>query len=169
MISGRRLFLRFDRSIVPGLTLGVVWFAGLSLGLWAARFYGSSVGDWIPAAVGAELTIWNGCMAALHPLFFSAFAVYFLHRFGVYLACVLRGISMGFLLGVLTAYGGIRLGGLLGFSGLFCSGILLWFLWRRLNLSPLTGDLLCASAAALAVSAVDTWAIAPLLAKMPPF
>ena len=153
MVTGSSMFFRFDRSIVPGLTLGGVWFAGVSLGLWAARFYEGPFGALAPAAVGAELRFWNACLAAVHPLFLSAFAVYFFHRFGIYLACVLRGIAMGFLLGILIGVCGLRLGFLLSFSGLCGCGILLWFLWRRLRMSPLLEDLLLAIAAADCISA----------------
>lgn len=169
MVTGSSMFSRFDRSIVPGLTLGGVWFAGVSLGLWAARFYEGPFGALAPAAIGTELTFSNACLAAVHPLFLSAFAVYFFHRFVVYLACMFRGITMGFFLGILTSIGGLRLSFLLGFSGLCGCGILLWFLWRRLGLSPLHGDLLYAIAATVAASAVDTWVIAPYLAQLPPF
>ena len=169
MLSGSSISSRFDRGIVPGLTLGGVWFAGLTLGLLAARFYGGPLGALTPAAIGSELTFWNACMAAVLPLFLSAFAVYFFHRFGVYMACGLRGIAMGFFLGVLISECGLWLGCLLSFSGLCGCGILLWFLWRRLGVSPFSGDLLCAVAAAMAVSAVDIWVIAPYLAQLPPF
>ena len=69
MLTGSSIFSRFDRGIVPGLTLGGVWFAGLTLGLWAARFYGGPLGALVPAAVGSELTFWNACMTAVLPLF----------------------------------------------------------------------------------------------------
>lgn len=168
MITGSSMFSRFDRSIVPGLTLGGVWFAGVSLGLWAARFYGGPFGALAPAVFGAELSFWNACLAAVHPLFLSAFAVYFFHRFGIYLACALRGIAMGFFLGALVAVCGLQLSFLLGFSGLSGCGVLLWFLWRRFGASPMFGDILYALAALMAVAAVDIWVIAPYLAQLPP-
>lgn len=169
MVTGSSIFSRFDRSIVPGLTLGGVWFAGVSLGLWAARFYEGPFGALAPAAIGTELTFSNACLAAVHPLFLSAFAVYFFHRFGVYLTCMFRGATMGFFLGVLISAAGLRLGFLLGFSGLCSCSVVLWFLWRRFGASPMLGDLLYALAALLAAAAVDTWVIAPYVAQLPPF
>ena len=156
-----------DRSMIPGLILGGVWFAGVSLGLWAARFYGDSVGGLGLTAGRAELSFLGACRGSVLPLFLSAAAVFMFHRCGAYLVCGIRGFVMGFLLGSLCAVGGLWLGGLLLFSGLGSSAVLLWFLWRRLILGSrcFAGDCLGSLAAILAVCAVDTWAIAPFLGR----
>ena len=157
---------RVDRSMIPGLALLTVWFAGVSLGLWAARFYGGTVGAMALAAGSAEHTFSGACLVSMLPLFFSAFAVSFFHRFGAYVICAVRGLGLGFVLGCVSAVGGLWLGALLLFSGL-CSGpVLLWFLWRRLVHGPdgLYGDCFGCLAAVCSVCAVDHWVIAPFLA-----
>ena len=96
----------------------------------------------------------------------TAFAVFFFHRPGVFGACLLRGISLGFFLGVFSAVGGLWLAVLLLFSGLVYSPVLLWYLWRRLELG-LGGacmDCLWCGLAGILLAAADTWLVAPFLA-----
>ncbi len=157
----------FDCSTVPGLTLMGSWFAGVSLGLWAACFHGESVGALALTAGRAELTFGRGCLVTVLPLFLSAFAVFFFHRTGAYLACLARGMLFGFLLGGLTAVGGLWLGLLLLFSAVAVSPVILWFLWRRLCLGRdgCRRDLIYAFLAAFGVTAVDRWVVAPFLAR----
>lgn len=156
-----------DRSTVPGLTLMGVWFAGVSLGLWAACFHGESVGALALTAGRAELTFGRGCVVTVLPLGLSAFAVFFFHRMGAYLACLVRGMVLGFLLGGLTAVGGLWLGGLLLFSAVVVSPVILWFLWRRLCLGRdgCRRDLIYAFLCALGITTVDCWVLAPFLER----
>lgn len=158
---------RIDRSIIPGLTLGGVWFAGVSLGLWAARFYGEPVTALSLTAGGTVLSFWDACVVTMLPLFLSAFAVFFFYRAGAYLFCAVRGICLGFMLGCFVLVGGFWLGSLLLFSGLCGSPVLLWFLWRRLSRGTdcFRRDAVCCLAAAAVIAAVDTWAVAPFLAR----
>ncbi len=157
---------RIDRSMIPGLALGGVWFAGVSLGLWAARFYGRLVADLSLIAGGSPLYCVGACVVVLLPLFLSAFAVFFFHRAGAILASAVRGISIGFMLGCFVLTGGFWLGSLLLFSGLCGSPVLLWFLWRRLTRGTVCfrRDAVCCLAATAVIAAVDTWVIAPFLA-----
>lgn len=157
---------RIRHSTVLDLTLALVWFAGVSLGLWAARFHGEVFGELARSAGSGPLRFSDACMASALPLLFSAFAVLFFHRFGVYLACGLRGLLLGFTLGVLSAAGGLWLCGLLFFSGLFESPVLLWFLWRRLRLgrADFREDGIRCLGLCVALAAVDTWVVAPFLA-----
>ena len=156
-----------DRSMVPGLTLMGFWFAGVSLGLWAACFYGDSVGALALAAGRAELTFGRSCVVTVLPLGLSAFAVFFFHRMGAYLACLVRGMVLGFLLGGLTAVGGLWLGGLLLFSAVAISPVILWFLWCRLCLGRdgCRRDFIYAFLAAMGIAAVDCWVLAPFLER----
>ena len=158
---------RFDRSMIPGLRLIAVWFAGVSLGLWAARFYGDSVRVLSLTAGRTALSFPGACLVSVLPLFLSASAVFLFHHIGAYFFCVLRGAAVGFLLGALTAAGGVWLGGLLLFSGLCSSPVLLWFLWRRLENGSRRFAVDCVGCllVLLAVSVVDTWAVAPFLAQ----
>ena len=158
---------RIDRSMIPGLTLGGVWFAGVSLGLLAARFYGEPVAALSLNAGGGALSFAGACVVTMLPLFLSAFAVFFFHRAGAILACALRGITIGFMLGCSVLAGGFWLALLLQFSGLCSSPVLLWFLWRRLENGSRRFAVDCVGCllVLLAVSVVDTWAVAPFLAQ----
>ena len=155
-----------DRSMIPGLALSGVWFAGVSLGLWAACFYGESVGELALAAGRTELTFWNCCVVTVLPLFLSAFAVFLFHRAGAYCAALIRGVFLGYFLECFAAVGGLWLCGLLLFSALAVSPVILWFLWRRLSMGAdgARRDLVYAFLAAFGISAVDFWVVAPFLA-----
>ena len=119
------------------------------------------------AAGGGALSFYGACVVTMLPLFLSAFAVFFFHRAGAYLCGALRGVCIGFMLGCFVMAGGFWLGMLLLFSGLLSSPVLLWFLWRRLLLGTdrFRRDALCALAGAAVIAAVDTWAVAPFLAR----
>ena len=157
---------RTASAVIPGAALLGVWLAGSSLGLWAARFCGDNYGSLILQAAGTGLSFPNACQAAILPLLLSAFAVFFFHRFGAYAACLLRGISLGIFLGVLWTVGGIWLAVLLLFSGLACSPMVLWYLWRwlELGLGDAVADCLRCCLYGVAVAAADTWLVAPFLA-----
>ena len=163
----RTVFLPFfDRSTIPGLALLGAWFAGVSLGLWAACFYGDSVGALALAAGRTELTFGHGCVVTVLPLFISAFAVFLFHRAGAYWVSWIRGCFLGFSLGSVAAVGGLWLGGLLLFSSLAVSPVILWFLWRRLcfGADGSRRNSVYAFFAALGISAMDIWVVAPFLA-----
>ena len=163
------LYFHRQRTVsvrIPGAALLGVWLAGSSLGLWAARFYGDDYGSLVLQAGETALSFPSACVVTLLPLLLSAFAVFFFHRPGVFGACLLRGISLGFFLGVFSAVGGLWLAVLLLFSGLIYSPVLLWYLWRRLELG-LGGagmDCLRCSLAGILLAAADTWLVAPFLA-----
>lgn len=163
--------LTFDRSelsgtMIPGGVLCGVWLVGSSLGLWAARLYGDAPEELIFRAGAMDLRFRDACVAAMWPLLLSAFAVFFFHRFGVYLSGLVRGSSLGFSLGVLAELGGMWLAVLLRFSGLMLSPVLLWYLWRRLDigLRDAPGDAVWCVLAGAVVAAMDTWVVAPFLA-----
>ena len=157
---------RSSTDLIPGITLLGVWLAGLSLGLLADRFYGDCYESLVLSAGCLVPGFWDTCLVTILPLLLSAFAVFFFHRFGACLACFLRGLTMGFFLGVLTAAGGAWLAVLLLFSGLFFCPVLLWYLWRRclVGLRNARRDFGCCLLAGLCLAAVDTWVVAPFLA-----
>ena len=156
-----------DRSTLPGLTLMGSWFAGVSLGLLAARFYGDPVRALALAAGNQELTFGGSCVVTVLPLFLSAFAVFFFRRTGAYFAALIRGGGLGFLLGCLWSVGGFWLGILLLFSAVAVSPVILWFLLRRLALGRdrCRSDLVCAFLASAGIAAADVWAVAPFLER----
>ena len=153
-------------GVIPGITLLGVWLAGLSLGLLADRFYGDCYESLVFSAGRGTLSFPDACLVTILPLLLSAFAVFFFHRFGACLACFLRGLTMGFFLGVLTAAGGAWLAVLLLFSGLCFCPVLLWYLWRRLSegLRTARRDFGYCLLAGLCLAAVDTWVVSPFLA-----
>ena len=153
-------------DLIPGVTLLGVWLAGLSLGLWADRFYGDGYESLIMPAGRSVLVFADACLVTILPLLLSAFAVFFFHRFGACLACFLRGLTLGFLLAVLVGAGGAWLAVLLLFSGLGFCPVLLWYLWRRclLGLCDARRDFLRSFLAGLCLATVDTWVVAPFLA-----
>lgn len=157
---------RFSRSTIPGLILGTIWFAGLSLGILAARFYGDPLGSLVLSAGSADLSFRDACVVTVLPLLFSACAVFFFQRFGAYLACLLRGLGIGFLLGAVSGAGGALMSLLLMFSGLCYSPVLLLFLWRRLRygMRGFRRDIFLCLGAGLGLSAVDAFVISPFLA-----
>ena len=157
---------RFRHSVVPGLILAGVWFAGISLGLLAARFHGEVYGALARSAGVVPLSFCDACVASVLPLILSAFAVYFFHRCGALVACGIRGFLVGCTLGILCAAGGLWLCGLLFFSGLSGGPVLLWFLWRRLRLGMVSfrEDCIRCALGCVALAAVDTWVVAPFLA-----
>ena len=69
-------------------------------------------------------------------------------------------------MGALTAVGGLWLAVLLLFSAVAVSPVILWYLWRRLCLGQerCRRDLVYVFLAALGISAVDLWVVAPFLA-----
>ena len=158
--------LRIPRQRALELAFAGVWFGGIFLGLLASGGYGGILGDLARSAGISPPEFRDACMAAVIPVFFAAFAVYFLHRTGVFLACGLRGLLVGFTLGVLADTGGVWLCGLLFFSGLFGSAVVLWFLWRRLRLGMLDfrEDLIFSALGCVVLAALDTWVTAPFLA-----
>ena len=158
---------RFGRGMILGLALGGAWCMGLSLGLWAACFYGGAFSELSMTAGCAVPSFLDACVVTMLPLFLSAFAVFFFHRAGAILVCAVRGITIGFMLGCFVLAGGFWLGLLLLFSGLCGSPVLLWYLWRRLFCGTvyLWKDVCRCLTAAVLIAAVDTWGIAPFLAQ----
>ena len=158
-----------DRSLtdmIPSVILMGVWLAGLSLGLLADRFYGDCYESLAFSAGCKALTFLDACIVTILPLLLSALAVFVFHRFGAYLACFLRGLTMGFFLGVLVAAGGTWLAVLLLFSGLCFCPVLLWYLWRRFSvgLRNARRDFALCLLAGLCLAAMDTWVVSPFLA-----
>ena len=157
---------RSTTDLILGATLLGVWLAGLSLGLLTDRFYGESYESLVFLAGCQMPSFTDAVLVTILPLLLSAFAVFFFHRFGVCLACFLRGLTIGFFLGVLTAAGGAWLAVLLLFSGLCFCPVLLWYLWRRFSegLRNARRDFGICLLAGLCLAAVDTWVVAPFLA-----
>lgn len=160
---------QLTRSMIPGLALGANWFAGLSLGFWAARLWGDTLVSLVAAAGAVKLSFPGALAATVLSLLLSACAVFLFHRFGAYAVCLLRGLGLGLMLGaVLAAYGsgGLLLSVLLLFSRLSYSPVLLWYLWRRICLGngQFQRDTVVCLVLGLAVAAVDYLVVSPFLA-----
>lgn len=153
------------RVSIPGTAILGCWLVGSSLGLWAARFHGDTLSELVLRAGASEPSFRDALMAAMLPLLLSAFAVFFFRRFGAYPACFLRGLFLGYFLGVLVDAGGLWLGVLLHFTGIMTSPAVLWYLWRRAEERPdAARDLIHSVLACAAVSAAEYWVVAPFLA-----
>lgn len=155
--------------MIPGLALGANWFAGLSLGFWAARLWGDTLVSLVAAAASVELSFPGALAATVLSLLLSACAVFLFHRCGAYAVSLLRGLGLGLMLGaVLAAFrsGALLLSVLLLFSRLVYSPVLLWYLWRRLCFGngQLQRDTLVCLGLGLAVAAVDYLVVSPFLA-----
>lgn len=167
MHNGHFVMPALRRGTIPGLLLLADWFAGLSLGFWAVRFMGDSLLRLITQAAATAGTLTGAINATMFPLFLSACAVFLFQSRGIYPVCLLRGLSLGLMMGAVSAVygaGGWLLGLLLLFSGLCYSPVLLWF-WRRrvCGVGELRRDTILCAGIAAAISAVDYLIISPFL------
>ncbi len=156
-----------SRNTVLGLTLIGVWFAGLSLGFVAARFYGDTLVSCLSLAAGSQATLATP-LVTLFPLLVSALAVIIIHPNFLYAICFVRGIILAMMLQALTACydSGIYLAALfLLFSCMLFSPVLLWYWWRRLSLQMdnFIADTLVCAAVGIVIGLIDYWFISPFL------
>lgn len=161
------LMPKLHSSTIPALILLLVWFAGLSLGFTAARFYGGTLADLIVQSAAVSGSPFGMILPTMLPLLLSAFAVTFFDSRGIYSLCLLRGLGLGVMLGAVcdACAGGWLLGLLLLFSALLYSPVLMWYWMRRVcGCGGIRRDTSVALAIGLAVSVVDGMVIAPFLA-----
>lgn len=162
---------RLDRNTRLGLKLMLHWFAGLFLGFTAVRFYGDTLVSFLIRAAGSAGS-WSSLLGiTAFPLLLSACAVFLFHDESVFILCLLRGSTIGFLTGgVAAAFGsaGILVASLLLFSALVYSPFLLWYWWRRLTLGhgEIVKDTICGLAVCIVVWLVDLTAVSPYLADI---
>lgn len=162
---------RFDTNTVLGLKVCAVWFAGLSLGFFAVRFYGDTLVLFLSQAAVSEPGLLDSLSVTVLPLLLSACAVFLFHSLGVYLVCWSRSFLLGLLLGALQlCYGGasVLMAALLLFSSLLYSPVLIWYWWRRLcsGLDGIRMDSAVCLGAALILGVVDFGFISPFLANV---
>lgn len=157
-----------DHSMIPGLKLACFWYAGLSLGLAAARFYGDTMVSLLRLAPAVSGSMMGAFWISLLPLLLSACAVFLFRRAGCYAACLLRGFGLGYVMACIRRCypgAGLLMSLLLTFSALWGSVILFWYHLRRITLrdADFLRDTAAAAAALCAVAAVDHWFITPFL------
>ena len=159
----------FYRSV---LHTGVypVWVAGLALGFAADRFCGDLYCGLLELAPLAAPDIWGLIVINVFPLLISAFAVS-IYPYVLHILCLLRGMVLGMgLLGCVRLYGraGLMMAGLLMFSLVFFSPVLLWY-WNRSFLRE-KAALMQESVACLVLAMVFAWVdvgvIAPFLREI---
>lgn len=164
-------FGRMDRNTVPEAVLIGCWIAGSSLGLWAGCLSRDLFELFLDALPGTLPGFGGMFASALFPLLLSACAVVFFRSAGCYGICLVRGLSQGFLLGLIGAcYGSAAplLAFLLVFTGLMVNGVLFFFWLRRLQLGMerFGSDLLLCGGLCLLIGVTDVLAIAPFLADI---
>lgn len=124
---------RIDKNTFPELVLTALWIAGTFLGLLASRFHGDAYASFLQPLPGLEPELGGVFASAIVPLLLSACAVILFHAAGCYGMCLLRGLSQGFLIGVIrSVYGSAAplMTFLLTFSGQAVNVVLLFF-WLR--------------------------------------
>lgn len=160
-----------DRDSILTTALAADWLAGLTLGIFAARFYGSALGDAIASAAVCTVSFSALVVVTLFPLLLSACAVFLFHAPGVYALCFLRGAALGAMTGAIAASfgaGGLLLGALLLFSSVLFCPVLFWYWRRRLTMGQgsFQQDTLCAILAGVGICGVDRLLIVPFLAEV---
>ena len=151
------------------MAVGLIWGAGLSLGVAADRFYGEAfraclllAPHQIPSFLGTM------CVNVL-PLLISAYAVSFFPM-AVYSLCLFRGVLTGAGISALASLfseaGGMMCFFLL-FSLLVYSPVLMWYWFRMLrDPSSFRRDTTLCIAIGIGVAFLDRGIIAPLLQEI---
>jgi len=159
----------FYRSI---LHTGIcpVWVAGLALGFAADRFCGDLYCGLLEQAPLWLPDFWGLALVNIFPLLISACAVLIFPAL-LYVLCLFRGLMLGIgLLGCIRIYGqaGPMMAGLLLFSLLLFSPVMLWYWDRALNSrhTGLLADTLFCCSAALVLLGADLWITAPFLREI---
>ena len=161
---------RLDKNTIPELALIALWFAGLSLGLWAACRYGDAYASFLQPLAGHAPELGGVFASAIFPLLLSACAVAFFDTAGCFGMCLIRSLSQGFFLGLVricygTAAPLVAL--LLGFSAVLVNGVLLfcWLRWLRAGSVPY-GELPAMLGLCVGIGAADYLLIGPFLADV---
>lgn len=155
------------RSTIPALFLVMDWFAGLSLGFYAARFYGVMLASLIMQSASCVGSPIGMLVTTMLPLLLSAFAVFLFDSRLIWALCLVRGVGLGLMLGAVcrASPGGLLLGVLLLFSALFFTPVLMWYWLRRIcRWGSERRDMLIALGWGLLIWIVDQTVIAPFLA-----
>lgn len=161
---------RLDKNTIPELALIALWFAGLSLGLWAACRYGDAYASFLQPLACFAPELGGVFASAIFPLLLSACAVALFDSTGCFGMCLIRSLSQGFFLGLIricygTAAPLVAL--LLGFSALLGNGVLLfcWLRWLRAGSVPF-GAMLAPLGLCAGIGAADYLLIGPFLVEV---
>lgn len=146
----------------------LLWCAGLSLGLLAARFYGDALNAYIRLAPGCAVRYSSSLVLSLFPFLISALAVCCFRPACLCLA-VYFGACFGFtIVSAASAFGGAGFAVivLLLFRSLLCAPVLLWFLVaaaeREVSFHTIAGS----AVYCLLISSAETMFAAPLLCEI---
>lgn len=156
------------RCKIPGRLLLSVWFAGLSLGFYAARFHGEMLASVLLRCAREGGSVSGTLSTVLLPLLLSAFAALIDRRL-IYPVSALHGLGLGLMLGAVSGCcpGGGLLGALLLFSALCSCPVLMLYWQRRLRFSGgILRDGLGALPLLMGFWALDQWVIAPFLGRV---
>ena len=162
---------RLDKNTIREWALIALWIAGSSLGLLAERFNGDAYASFLQPLAGCAPDLGGVFASAIFPLLLSACAVFLFGTAGCYGMCLIRGMSQGFVLGLVGDCYGIAaplVAVLLTFSGLTVNAVLLCFWLRRVRLGDtgLQRDLSFMLGFGACIGAADYLLIGPFLADV---
>ena len=162
---------RLDKNTIREVALIALWTAGLSLGLWAACRYGDAYASFLQPLAGYAPDLGGVFASAIVPLLLSACAAILWDAAGCYGMCLIRGVSQGFLLGLIRLCYGTAvplMAFLLAFSALAVNGVLLFFWLRRLRMGNacFREELMLLLGLCACIAAADYLLIGPFLADV---
>ena len=153
------------------LLLALSWVAGLRLGGFVFRYWGSALVSQMPLAARSQPSIFGLLTSSLLPFLFSAFAVYIGAPWLLYGICFLKACSFGYIsCGVFASFGiaGWLVRWLFLFTDLFSAAVLYHYCHRHISgVRTLTAGCFWSYTGLLAfVSAVDHGFISRLLLRV---
>lgn len=162
---------RLDKSTVRESALIALWIAGSSLGLWSVRYCGDAYASFLQPLAGFAPDLGGVFASAVFPLLLSVCAAALFGAAGCYGMCLIRGLSQGFLLGLIPGCYGTAaplIALLLTFSGLAVNAVLLYFWLRRLRMGHLgfQKDIFLMLGLSVCIAMVDYLLIGPFLADV---
>ena len=166
----RRSFVMrsFDKNTIPANAVLLSWVAGLSLGVFADRFYGEAYRACLLLTPHQNPGFFGMICINLVPLLISAYAVSCFPSV-IAAVCLFRGILTGLAISAAAAlYGSaaVWMGGFLFFSLLLYGAVLLWY-WLYGASGPNSRRKLCLCLVlGILVFCLDRQGISPLLREI---
>ena len=168
----RRSFVSpiFHRNTLLRGQLALIWIAGLSLGVFADRFYGEAMRACVAKAVCRSPDFFGAVCVNVLPLMICAYAFFFLPRLLDWI-CMIRAVLTGMVLsgvvGVFASAGGL-IAVLLLFGLLFSGTVLVWYWIRRREDGAMcfSADTGLCMGFGIVIACVDSLVIGPFLAQI---
>lgn len=158
----------FDKNTFLPAWIVLNWVAGLSLGVFADRFYGEAYRAYLLLAPHRIPDFFGAVCMNMLPLLISAYAVCFIPKLLSFL-CLIRGMLTGLgISGVAALYGcaGVPVASLLLFRFLLFNPLLLWYWMRREESGCFLQDTLWCILIGMVLSWLDCALVAPILREI---